>query len=285
MEIIKDPLDMQRRSLQARLAGKRIGFVPTMGALHEGHLSLLDIAAKGSDIVVMSIFVNPTQFGPAEDFSKYPRPFNDDCALAGGRGCDIVFAPSAEAMYPKGYQTFVHVEEITRPLCGASRPGHFRGVSTVVMKFLNIVQPDIAVFGQKDAQQAIVIRRMVDDLNVPVGIVVAPIVREPDGLAMSSRNRFLTPDERLGVAAISAGIEAARKLYETGERSTTVLRDIVEKKYCQSNVFNIEYIELVDTVRLEPKEAVEGPMLLAVACRTKQSNTRLIDNVVLGGTL
>jgi pantoate--beta-alanine ligase len=285
MEIIKNPLDMQRRSLEVRLAGKRIGFVPTMGALHEGHLSLLDIAANSSDIVVMSIFVNPTQFGPAEDFTKYPRPFDDDCRLAEGRGCDIVFAPSAAAMYPDGFQTFVNVEEVTGPLCGRSRPGHFRGVSTVVMKFLNIVQPDVAVFGQKDAQQAIVIRRMVDDLNVPVRIVVAPIVREPDGLAMSSRNRYLTPEERSGAGAISAGIDAARSLYETGERSTAVLRGVVEKKCCQSNVFTIEYIELVDTVRLQPKTTVEGQMLLAVACRTKQSNTRLIDNIVLGGSL
>jgi pantoate--beta-alanine ligase len=213
------------------------------------------------------------------------RAFDHDCEIAAAHGCDIVFAPSSEQMYTPNSRTFVEVEDITTVLCGASRPGHFRGVTTIVTKLFNIVGPDYAVFGQKDAQQVLVIRRMVEDLNTPVLLVVGPTVREEDGLAMSSRNRYLTPAERAEAPTLYAGLEAARALFDRGERNATELLAGAKDCYGTAGLLEIEYLEIVDTVTLQPLPQVAGTALMAVAGRTRQSGTRLIDNVVLGGTL
>lgn len=285
MKIIKSPVEMKNLSHTLLRGGKTIGLVPTMGALHAGHLSLLDIIRKQTDYSVMSIFVNPTQFGPQEDFQRYPRPFEDDCALAQKAGCDIIFAPSKEDMYPQHYYTYISVENITTRLCGLSRPNHFRGVTTVVAKLFNIVSPQVAVFGQKDAQQVVVIKRMVRDLDMAVKIEVAPIIRESDGLAMSSRNRYLTAAERVKVPLIYSGLKKAKELYDAGERNARALVESVKSIYVKTDIFSPEYIELVNTITLTPVERLSEPALLAVACRTQESGTRLIDNIVLGGTL
>jgi pantoate--beta-alanine ligase len=285
MDIIRSIEKMRNLSSSLRMQGKRIAFVPTMGALHQGHASLLDIARKNGDVVVMSIFVNPTQFGPAEDFSKYPRPFESDCEKAKMHQCDIVFAPESSEMYPKDYQTFVTVEEISKPLCGACRPGHFKGVATIVLKLFNIVQPNVAVFGQKDAQQVLVIRQMVKDLHVPVEIIAAPIIREGDGLAMSSRNVYLTSEERKGVPVILKGLREAQTAFSKGERQAKALRNIIIQTYEESQMIKIEYIEIVDIKTVTPVEVISSTTLIAIACRTTQSNTRLIDNIILGGIL
>jgi pantoate--beta-alanine ligase len=285
MKIVHNPDEMKNLCLTYRKAGKTIGLVPTMGALHAGHLSLLTAIQKQCDISVMSIFVNPAQFGPNEDFAHYPRPFEADCALAKEHGCDILFAPKSEAMYPPHYATYVNVECITGKLCGMSRPGHFKGVTTVVLKFFNIVMPHSAIFGQKDAQQVIVLKRMVSDLNCPVTIIVAPIVREPDGLAMSSRNRYLTPEERTAATALHKGIAAAEKLYAEGERTAETLIAAVNVRLAKTDILIPEYIELADMVSLEAQPKLTGATLLAVAVRTSVTRTRLIDNTVLGGCL
>jgi pantoate--beta-alanine ligase len=285
MKIVTSPAEMKILSLTFQKAGKKVGLVPTMGALHAGHVSLLKTAQQLCDIVVMSIFVNPTQFGPAEDFKKYPRPFDEDCKKAEENWCDVVFAPSEEGMYPAGYSTYVNVEKTTDRLCGANRPGHFRGVTTVVLKFINIVMPHIAVFGQKDGQQCIVIKRMIADLNVPVKLVIAPTVRESDGLAMSSRNAYLTQDERSEAPEIFKGLKNALALYESGERDAKRLCSSVAETYRRAAGFSVEYVELVDTVTAEAVSAFSGTALLAVAVRTRESKTRLIDNIVLGGSL
>jgi pantoate--beta-alanine ligase len=256
-----------------------------MGALHSGHCSLVSRASSASDVVVMSIFVNPTQFGPREDFTKYPRTFEKDCALAEAAGCDIVFAPQAKEMYPDPFMTYVTVEELSGKLCGITRPTHFKGVATVVLKFFNIVAPHRAFFGQKDAQQVIVLKRMVRDLNVPVAIEVCPTVRESDGLAMSSRNVYLTPEERHAAPAIYQGLSAAAALFERGERSGTAITTAVQESIARQTLLSIEYIEIVDTATLLPVTVCTSPALVAAACRTGESNTRLIDNIVIGGTL
>ena len=285
MKIVTSPSEMKTLSLTFQKAGKRVGLVPTMGALHAGHLSLLKTAQQLCDVSVMSIFVNPAQFGPSEDLAKYPRPFAEDCRKAEENWCDVVFAPSEAGMYPAGYSTHVNVEKVTDRLCGANRPGHFRGVATVVLKLINIVMPQVAVFGQKDGQQCIVIRRMVADLNVPVKLVIAPTVRETDGLAMSSRNTYLTQDERSEAAQIHKGLADALALYESGERTAAVLCSAVRDACKDSATFSVEYIELVDAVTALPVSDVSGPALLAVAVRTRESKTRLIDNIVVGGSL
>jgi pantoate--beta-alanine ligase len=256
-----------------------------MGALHAGHLSLARLSKTRCDVTVMSIFVNPIQFGPTEDYQQYPRPFSSDCEKAEATGCDVVFAPEQSDMYPSEYATYVNVERITGSLCGASRPGHFRGVSTVVLKFFNIIQPYVAVFGQKDAQQVVVIKRMVSDLNLQIQIVAAPIIREPDGLAMSSRNIYLTSEERPFAADIYRGLSAASTLFNKGERSARRLKESIAQLLSESALFSTEYIEIVSAVTLQPLDAVKGPALIAVAVRTKLSKTRLIDNIVLGGDL
>ena len=285
MRVVRRVDEMKSLCAGFRSSGGTVGFVPTMGALHEGHLSLLKIAQQRSAVSVMSIFVNPIQFGPMEDFARYPRPFDADCDLAKANGCDLLFAPPAEEMYPEGYCTFVDVERITKRLCGTARPGHFRGVATVVLKFFNIVGPSVAVFGQKDCQQAVVLKRMVEDLNCPVEIVVAPTMRESDGLAMSSRNAYLTPAERSGATAIFRGLTAARELHARGERSAARLVRTVSALFAQQEMFAVEYMEMVDPRSLEPVETLSGAALLAVAVRTRETRTRLIDNIVLGGEL
>jgi pantoate--beta-alanine ligase len=243
------------------------------------------IARRHADELVASIFVNPTQFGPAEDLAKYPRPFDRDCRLAESEKCSAIFHPESAEVYPAQYRTHVMVEELSGRLCGISRPDHFRGVATVVLKLLNIVAPDIAVFGQKDAQQAIVLKRMISDLNVPVRLIVAPTVREPDGLAMSSRNVYLTARERADVPLIFEGLRAAQRLFESGERSAERLLNAVRDTHNKASAFKSEYIELVDVTSLSAVTAIAGPALLAIACRTAESNTRLIDNIILGGEI
>jgi len=285
MKIVYNPDEMKNLCLTYRKAGSTIGLVPTMGALHAGHLSLLTAIQKQCDVSVMSIFVNPAQFGPNEDFSKYPRPFEADCALAEENGCDIVFAPKPEAMYPQHYATYIDVENITGKLCGMSRPGHFRGVTTVVLKFFNIIMPHAAIFGQKDAQQVIVLKRMATDLNCSVNILVAPIVRESDGLAMSSRNRYLTPDEHRAALALHKGLAAAEKLYAGGERTAKTLVAAVSASLLKSDLIVPEYIEITDIVSLEAQTQLTDAALLALAVRTRETKTRLIDNTVLGGCL
>ena len=285
MKIIQKIDEMASLCADYRTQGKSIGLVPTMGALHEGHLSLLRKSLRLSDISVMSIFVNPTQFGAGEDLDKYPRPFEADCELAEKNGCDIVFAPLTNEMYRQSSATFVDAKGLTDRLCGASRPGHFRGVLTVVMKLFNIISPRIAVFGQKDAQQAIVIRRMVEDLNCPVQIVVEPTVREKDGLAMSSRNRYLTDNERSQAALLYQGLSVIVQLYDRGERSASRLRDAIAQAYRTATLLKPEYIGIVDVKTLEPLLEITASALVAVAARTTETGTRLIDNVVLGGDL
>ena len=285
MKIVTSPAEMKTLSLTFQKAGKKVGLVPTMGALHAGHVSLLKTAQQLCDVVVMSIFVNPAQFGPSEDFARYPRPFDEDCKKAEENWCDVVFAPSEKGMYPEGYSTYVNVEKITDGLCGANRPGHFRGVATVVLKLINIVMPHIAVFGQKDGQQCLVIKRMIADLNVPVKLVIAQTVRETDGLALSSRNAYLTQDERNEAPQIYKGLKNALALYESGERSAARICSAVKETYREAATFSVEYVEMVDTITVDAVSAVSGPALVAVAVRTRKSKTRLIDNIVLGGSL
>ncbi|MBD3316448.1 MAG: pantoate--beta-alanine ligase [Chitinivibrionales bacterium] len=285
MKIIRDVDAMRELGRTLRSGGKTIALVPTMGALHKGHLSLLTAARQQCDYAVVSIFVNPTQFGLGEDFECYPRPFARDCAVAERHGCDIIFAPEAKNMYPKDYQTSVIVKNITQKLEGASRPEHFEGVTTVVTKLFNAVGPDAAIFGQKDAQQVLVIKRMVADLNVPVRLVVRPTVREDDGLALSSRNAYLTADERRAVPLIHAGLSRVTALYEGGERSALVLLGALRSVYERTKAFKVEYTSIVDTRTLNPVDYLDSTVLVAVACRTVTSRTRLIDNIVLGGLL
>lgn len=285
MKIISSITEMQNVSRDLHAADKKIGLVPTMGALHEGHLSLLHIAQQHCDISIMSIFVNPAQFGPSEDFAQYPRPFELDRNKAEEQGCDILFIPDAKDVYPDTYMTYVTVENITEKLEGASRPCHFKGVTTIVLKLFFMVMPDIAVVGRKDAQQAVVIRRMVTDLNLPIELIVAPTIREKDGLAISSRNTYLTDEERVDVPAVYKGLCEAEQEYNRGETAAGNLIRHIRDIYNKSKLFKTEYIAIVDTETLNSVETITGKTLIAVACRTTRSNTRLIDNIVLGGTL
>jgi len=255
------------------------GFVPTMGYLHEGHLSLVRRARAENDRVAVSIFVNPTQFGPHEDYARYPRDPERDLRLLEPLGVDLVFVPSVEEMYPPGFQTWVIVEEVSRPLEGASRPGHFRGVATVVAKLFHILQPDRAYFGQKDAQQTVVIRRMVQDLNIPVEIVICPTVREPDGLAMSSRNTYLNPEERRAATVLFRALQAAKARYEAGERDAERLREAMREVIRAEPLARIDYVSVAHPETLRELEQVEGPALLSLAVYI--GTTRLIDNIML----
>ncbi len=265
--------------MQARQAGRTIGFVPTMGALHDGHVSLIQAARTRCDYVVVSIFVNPTQFGPGEDLNKYPRPFEKDQAICEKHGVDAIFAPEPAEMYPRENLTWVNVEKLTDRLCGEFRPGHFRGVATVCAKLFNIVCPDVAFFGQKDAQQALVIRRMVADLNMPLEIVVCPTVREPDGLAMSSRNQYLSPEERKDATRIYQSLERCRAIIDAGERNADALRGRMSDILRQMPATRIEYVSIADAETLEELERVRGRVLVAVAVRVKSA--RLIDNILV----
>jgi len=251
-----------------------------MGCLHEGHISLIRLARKRADRVMVSIFVNPAQFGPEEDFEAYPRDIERDEEICQKEGVDLLFYPESGELYPSGFSTWVEETELSRGLCGASRPGHFRGVATVVAKLFNACLPDCAVFGQKDAQQALVLRRMTRDLNFPVKIIIGPIVREADGLAMSSRNAYLSAEERRRALSLSSGLKAAQTAYRDGERQAIILRGKVEEKLHEADA-DIDYVELVGRETLEPLTYVQEPALLAVAARI--GKTRLIDNCFLGG--
>lgn len=259
-----------------------IGFVPTMGYLHEGHLSLVDKAKETADVVVMSIFVNPLQFGPHEDLENYPRDLERDSHLAESRGVDILFFPSVEEMYPSGSKTTVSVQDITESMCGASRPGHFDGVTTVVAKLFNIVQPDYAFFGMKDAQQIAVVMQMVRDLNMPVEVVPCPIIREADGLALSSRNVYLSPEEREQALVLSRALQQVQSMVGLGERNVKTLRTAIEKVIQESPLASIDYIELRTYPGLMPIEELRGDCIVALAVRF--GHTRLIDNIILAAS-
>lgn len=262
----------------ARMAGQRIGCVPTMGALHDGHIELVRVAKRTTEFVVTTIFVNPTQFGPNEDFAKYPRTLDADVARLEEAACDLVFAPDIEEMYPESFTT-VEVAKLGEHLCGPRRPGHFRGVCTVVLKLLNIVQPDVAVFGAKDAQQARIIVRMVRDLNVPVEIIVAPTVREADGLAMSSRNRYLSPAERAEAPRIHAALRSIRNRAIAGETDTARLESALLHELAAIPGARIDYASIVDDTTLQPIAILDRPALAAVAVFL--GSTRLIDNITI----
>jgi len=279
MQIFKTIENMRAASHATRKAGKRVGFVPTMGALHKGHLSLVQAAKAQCDVVAASIFVNPTQFGPNEDFSKYPRTFERDCELFTKEGVELLFAPALEEMYPAGAVTYVTVEGMSERLCGKSRPGHFRGVTTVVSKLFNIVEPDVAFFGQKDAAQVAIIRRMVRDLNIPVEITACPIVREADGLAMSSRNTYLDPAQRKAALVLHRALQEVQRKFESGERNASKLIEHGRRVFTLEPSARLDYLEIVDTESLDALEKISGAALVAVAAYL--GNTRLIDNFVL----
>ena len=278
MMIVTRLEDMQRLSLEYKRRGKTVGFVPTMGYLHEGHTSLINIARKHADIVVVSIFVNPIQFGPSEDYDRYPRDIERDKEILEKMGVDIMFYPSVDDLYPEGFTTYVEVKGLSDKLCGRYRSGHFRGVTTVVAKLFNIVMPDIAVFGEKDAQQAIIIKRMVRDLNFPVKIIVGPTIREPDGLAMSSRNEYLTEEERKVAPAIYQSLLLAKNLVEQGERDASKIIAAMYEFLSKYERIKVEYIEIVDKEGLNPIERLEkGEALIAIAAYLGKA--RLIDNI------
>ena len=279
MEIVRRAHSMREISRQARAAGKRIGFVPTMGALHEGHLSLIRRVKAASDVVVVSVFVNPTQFGPGDDFDRYPRDLARDADKCIGEGVDWLFAPEAEEMYPPGASTFVEVADLSSRLEGASRPGHFRGVATVVLKLLEAVRPHTVAFGQKDAQQAIIVQRMVRDLMLDTEVLVLPIVRDKDRVALSSRNVNLSREERAAAAAIPRALQAAEEAIASGERDPQKVADRVRELLEAETLLRVDYVALVDTGKLQPVPAIEGEVLLAVAVWA--GRTRLIDNTVV----
>ncbi|HUI27359.1 MAG TPA: pantoate--beta-alanine ligase, partial [Candidatus Kryptonia bacterium] len=267
---------MHAWSDRARAGGKRIGFVPTMGYLHAGHLSLVTEARYHTDVVVASIFVNPLQFGHNEDLARYPRDLDRDRQLLTGAGCDLLYLPLASEMYPEGFQTNVTVEHVTRGLCGESRPGHFRGVTTVVAKLFNAVRPHVAVFGEKDFQQLVAIRRMVRDLDFDIEIIGGPIVREADGVAMSSRNAYLSPDERVAARCLSRALAAAQAAVQQGERASAVILDRARAVLAAEPRARIDYVTIADPDSLRPVDRIDGPTLLALAVFI--GNTRLIDN-------
>ena len=279
VQVITAPTAMSAWSEAARARGERIAFVPTMGALHAGHVSLLSAARKAADRAVLSIFVNPTQFGPKEDLARYPRDLDGDLAKAAVASTNVAFVPEVTDMYPPGAQTFVDVREVSQGLCGERRPGHFTGVATVVCKLFNIVRPHLALFGEKDFQQLAVIRRMVRDLNMPVEIVGEPTVREADGLAMSSRNTYLSPTERTRALAISQGLSAARERFAAGERDAAALVNVALAPI-KERVDRIDYVEIRDADSLRPVERLDRPSVILAAVHV--GATRLIDNMRLG---
>ena len=274
---------MQSFSTSLRMDGKKIAFVPTMGYFHEGHLSLMKEAKKMADCLVVSIYVNPTQFGPKEDFSKYPRDLDRDLKMAESVNVDVIFYPPDKEMYPANYQNHVDVEKVTQNLCGMSRPGHFRGVATVCNKLFNIVKPDFAVFGKKDFQQFVTIERMVDDLNMDIQIIGSPTVRESGGLAMSSRNKYLNKDERKSALTLFKALKLAQKLYSNGEKKSSVIIAEVEKLIKRAPFTAIDYIKICDTRTLNDADKIKNQSVIALA--VKVGNTRLIDNHVFGEKL
>jgi pantoate--beta-alanine ligase len=278
-EIFRDPGALRGRIEDLRRDGRRIAVVPTMGALHEGHLALLRTARARADLVILTIFVNPTQFGPNEDLTKYPRDEAGDLAKARTCDIDLAFCPEPAAMYKPGAQTFVEVRDLQTPLCGASRPGHFAGVATVVTKLFHITMPHLAVFGEKDYQQLAIIRRMVRDLDLAIEIVSVPIVREPDGLAMSSRNAYLSPEQRRAALSLSRGLAAARARFDSGERDAAALVTSARAPMVAEPLVRIDYAELRDANELTPITRCERSAVLALAAFV--GTTRLIDNCVL----
>lgn len=279
LRVIKNITEMQEILFSVRTEGKIIGFVPTMGYLHEGHLSLVKEAKKDCDIIVMSIFVNPLQFGVGEDYDIYPRDLIRDKQSAEEAGVDYIFHPTATEMYPKNYSTFVNVENLTDVLCGAQRPGHFKGVTTVVLKLLNIIFPHRAYFGQKDAQQVIVIKRMVRDLNMPVKIITVPIKREDDGIAISSRNLYLTKEERKQATCLYKSLKLAEQMILQGENQAEEVKKEIENEINKNNLAKIDYVEIVNAESLDSVELIKGSILIALA--VKFGKTRLIDNLMM----
>ncbi|HOJ50750.1 MAG TPA: pantoate--beta-alanine ligase [Spirochaetota bacterium] len=280
MFIIKNPYELQCKIKELKLQGKRIGVVPTMGALHEGHLTLVRESKKNNDITIVTIFVNPKQFGPNEDFNSYPRTFESDKNKLEKEGVDFLFYPDINDMYPDGYATSVEVESgIVNKLCGAKRPGHFKGVTTVVSKLFNITLPDNAYFGLKDYQQYLIIRKMVKDLNFPINVVGVPIVREEDGLAMSSRNKYLSDEERKDATLIYKSLLKAKNLIESGEKDAQKIKKTILEILTQSKFSKIDYIEIVDPENLEEVSEINKSVLIAVACFFGKA--RLIDNIVI----
>ncbi len=280
MQVISNIQEMQQWSRQKRLQGFKIGLVPTMGYLHEGHLSLVRTARQQCDVVIVSLFVNPMQFGVGEDFEEYPRDISRDVALLENESADILFAPEVRDMYPPGYSFLVETEgEITGKMCGASRPGHFRGVTTVVSKLFNICGPDKAYFGQKDAQQVTILEKMVKELNFPLEIIRVPIVREPDGLAMSSRNVYLSSEERREALVLYRSLQAAEKAIREGEKSVEGIKEIITAVINSSPLAQIDYVEINRADDLGSIDRIEGAVLIALA--VKFGTTRLIDNLIV----
>lgn len=283
MRIIKSVKEMQEFSDFLRNRGKKIAFVPTMGSFHRGHLSLMDEGRKSGDCLIISIYVNPTQFGPGEDFKRYPRDFETDRRLSEDRGVDVIFCPLDSEIYPPHYQTFVNVEGVTRNLCGLSRPGHFRGVTTICAKLFNIVKPHVAIFGKKDFQQLVAVKRMVADLNMDLEIMGMPIVREADGLAMSSRNIYLKKEERDSALSLVRSIKLAKELYNNGEKMAGRIIDEVKRCIEKHPYTKIDYVKICDAATVCDIEYVQGEAVLALA--VKVGITRLIDNYVFGDPL
>ncbi|MBO6246734.1 MAG: pantoate--beta-alanine ligase [Anaerovibrio sp.] len=282
MKILRTQDEIKQYSLEMKKAGKVIGLVPTMGALHEGHLTLMRTARQSVDVVIASVFVNPVQFGPNEDFDAYPRQFEEDCKKLEETGVDAVFHPEPSEMYPEGFCTYVNVEgDFTKKLCGGQRPGHFRGVATVVTKLIDLARADKAYFGQKDAQQVCVIRRFVEDLAIPVEINMVPIVREESGLARSSRNVYLSKEEKTAALVLSRSLNMAKKAFDNGERNVGKLKQIIVGEINGEPMAVIDYVEIYSFPALEEIDEVNGESIMAIA--VKIGKTRLIDNVILEG--
>lgn len=280
MEIIVDGKEMQRAADALRARGDRIGLVPTMGYLHDAHIQLVRQTKALTDVVVVSIFVNPTQFGPEEDFERYPRDEEGDRIKLKREGVQVLFAPETSRIYPPGYQTFVEVTEVSSGLCGDFRPGHFRGVATVVAKLFNIVKPHVAVFGEKDYQQLLVLRRMVEDLQFDVDVVSGELVREEDGLAMSSRNVYLSSQERERARVLFRSLNKGKEIYESGEKKVSRIKEAVREAIVSMEGVDLQYVELRDAVTLEEIDEIQGPAVIAVAAVVGPS--RLIDNIIIG---
>ncbi len=283
MRIVRSVAEMKAVSREHRARGERIGLVPTMGFLHEGHLSLVRECRAKSDVTVVSIFVNPAQFGPKEDLGSYPRDLEGDAGRLEKAGVDYVFHPEPSDMYPEGYRTYVAVEELEDRLCGRSRPGHFRGVCTVVLKLFNIVRPDVAFFGWKDAQQVIILKKMAADLDLAVRVEALPLVRDADGLALSSRNSYLSTEERNAALVLSRSLAEARRMVEAGERDANVILGGIRKAVAGEPLARLDYVELVDLANLRPLARLDAEALLAMAVFI--GRTRLIDNVRLAPAL
>jgi len=282
MKILRTQDEIKHYSLEMKNAGKVIGLVPTMGALHEGHLTLMHTAKKNADVVIASVFVNPVQFGPNEDFDAYPRQFDEDCAKLEAVGVDAVFHPEPSEMYPEGFCTYVNVEgDFTKKLCGGQRPGHFRGVATVVTKLINLARADKAFFGQKDAQQVCVIRRFVEDMAIPVEINMVPIVREESGLARSSRNVYLSKEEKTAALVLSRSLNMAKEAFEKGVVMVSELKKIITDEINKEPLADIDYVEIYSFPALEEIERIKKESIMAIA--VKIGKTRLIDNVILEG--